>query len=862
MKKLLLALAFLASLTTYAQDFTATVQSYLNNNRTALGLTPQDISDIRQVDQSFSESMQVNNVYLVQLVEGIEVINTNSSFAISQGQVKSASLSFVPAAQAKINATNPSIDAVSAINRAAQNFGLGQAVNIEQIEERPDGTIVFSDGQISQNEIPVKLVYQLMEDNTLRLAWDLSIYLMDGSHYYSVRVDARNGQVISQHDWVVNCSFGNEPHSHDSSGAGADFSMLYPVSATLGGSDQYRVFPEPAESPNHGSDQLVQSPATSNASPFGWHDTHGAAGAEFTITRGNNVWAQEDRNANNGVGFSPDGGPDLVFDFPFDFNTSPINMQEAAITNLFYWNNLIHDVMYEYGFDEASGNFQENNYGNGGLGSDSVNADAQDGGGTNNANFATPPDGNNPRMQMFLWSPSGPPGEPLTINNGPLAGQYQGIAAQFGAPLPVDPLTANLVLLQDNNSGASTDANDGCDPITNGGAMNGRIVVIRRGTCEFGTKILAAENQGAIAVIMVNNVGGDPIAMGAGADGGSVTIPSIMVNQADGEDIIDELEGGATISATLEEAGPFAIDGDLDNGIIVHEYGHGVSNRLTGGPGAAGCLQNAEQMGEGWSDYLGLIMTMEPGDSGEDIRGIGTYAIGQPTDGGGIRPAPYSTDFSINDFTYGNTNGGVSQPHGIGFVWATMLWDLTWALIDEYGFDPDLYNGDGGNNIALQLVMDGMKLQNCSPGFVNGRDAILEADELANGGANRCLIWSVFANRGLGLSASQGSAFNRSDQTEAFDLPADCTLGFDDRDSGNGVIIYPNPVQDLLNLRSLNNIGDAQVTITDLNGRVVISTEVDLSTLSTINTAPLTAGLYLVQIEAENFTQTSKLIVQ
>ena len=238
MKKLLLALAFLASLTTYAQDFTATVQSYLNNNRTALGLTPQDISDIRQVDQSFSESMQVNNVYLVQLVEGIEVINTNSSFAISQGQVKSASLSFVPAAQAKINATNPSIDAVSAINRAAQNFGLGQAVNIEQIEERPDGTIVFSDGQISQNEIPVKLVYQLMEDNTLRLAWDLSIYLMDGSHYYSVRVDARNGQVISQHDWVVNCSFGNEPHSHDSSGAGADFSMLYPVSATMGGSDQ------------------------------------------------------------------------------------------------------------------------------------------------------------------------------------------------------------------------------------------------------------------------------------------------------------------------------------------------------------------------------------------------------------------------------------------------------------------------------------------------------------------------------------------------------------------------------------------------------------------------------------------------
>ncbi len=45
-------------------------------------------------------------------------------------------------------------------------------------------------------------------------------------------------------------------------------------------------------------------------------------------------------------------------------------------------------------------------------------------------------------------------------------------------------------------------------------------------------------------------------------------------------------------------------DGDLDNGIIVHEYGHGVSNRLAGGPANTSCLNNQEQMGEGWSDYF------------------------------------------------------------------------------------------------------------------------------------------------------------------------------------------------------------------------------------------------------------------
>ena len=71
--------------------------------------------------------------------------------------------------------------------------------------------------------------------------------------------------------------------------------------------------------------------------------------------------------------------------------------------------------------------------------------------------------------------------------------------------------------------------------------------------------------------------------MGAGEVGNQVTIPAIMISQADGEAIIAELEGGGNINGSLTEAGPFALDGDVDNGIICHEYGHGVSTRLTGG---------------------------------------------------------------------------------------------------------------------------------------------------------------------------------------------------------------------------------------------------------------------------------------
>jgi hypothetical protein len=132
----------------------------------------------------------------------------------------------------------------------------------------------------------------------------------------------------------------------------------------------------------------------------------------------------------------------------------------------------------------------------------------------------------------------------------------------------------------------------------------------------------------------------------------------------------------------------------------------------------------------------------------------------------------------VNDYTYAATNSGsISQPHGIGFIWCTMLWEMTWELIDAHGFDPDIYNGTGGNNIAMQLVIDGLKLTPCQPGFVDGRDAILLADQINNGGANQTLIWAAFARRGLGASADQGSSTSRTDQVEAFDMPVDNNVG-------------------------------------------------------------------------------------
>jgi len=864
MKKVLCLLGLFAVSFVHAQDFTQVIQNYLNNNRAPLGLTAQDIQEIDISSHSFSKSMQVENVYFTQKHQGIEVFNSVSAAAIKNNTVVYLKNGFTPNLNQKVNTTSPGISPANAVTKAAIALGIDAPSSMELLE-RDGNTYIYSNGGISLENIPVKLVYQTMEaTNTLRLAWDLSIYYLDASHYYNVRIDATTGELLETMDWVASCNFADKDHSH--ANTPSEKSILFkdafptPSMVAVGGA-QYRVFPIPTESPNHGPDMLVNSPSNTTASPFGWHDTDGVAGPESTETVGNNVLVQEDRNGNNGTGNRADGGAGLLFDFPYDFNAPPANTEDAAMTNLFYMNNIMHDVYYQYGFDEESGNFQENNYGNGGSQGDYVNADAQDGSGQNNANFGTPPDGQSPRMQMFLWDPS-EQADLLTINNGPLAGSINAVAATFGGVIPAMPLTQDMVVVEDNDAGPSSDPNDGCDPIQNAGDLTGKIAVIRRGECEFGFKGLAAQNAGAVAVVVVNNVPIDPIPMGPGAQGAMVTIPMIMIGSADGEALITEIAAG-TVNGTIQSqpVGP-EIDGDYDNVVIAHEYGHGISNRLTGGRFNVSCLQNADQMGEGWSDFFGLMLTILPTDDGTEVRGIGTYDNGQTPNGPGFREAPYSTDLAINDFTYGDSNNMVSQPHGIGFVWTTMLWDMTWDLIDQYGFDPDIYNGTGGNNIAMQLVMDGLKLQGCSPGSVDGRDAIIEADQIANGGANFCLIWEAFAARGLGFSASQGNTNNRGDQVEAFDLPAECSLGVNDNKFDNNFIIYPNPSEGNINIKSVVNVGDVNIKITDMNGRVVFNENRLLEDTVHIDAQNLSAGIYVINIDGGNYVHTAKVIIR
>lgn len=881
--RLFVVLVLFSSSATFAQDYITSIKDHLNANRSSLNVQTDDIQDFKISNEVITRHNNVTHIYAEQQVNGIPIKNAIVNAAFRNGSIVFLSETLEDNVNERAVVSAAVLNPIQAANSAATALGLGGS-SFEVQNALSTQEFVLNTGGVSLENVPVRLVYAVAEDRSLKLAWDLSIHTLAGDHWWSVRIDAVSGELLDRHDWILSCTFDTHDHNsatprntRESSRSTFTMEKVQTPNAAFAG-EQYNVFALPLESPNHGNASLVVDPQDLTASPFGWHDTNGVEGPEFTITRGNNVWAQDDQNGNNGVGFSPDGGADLDFNFPYNFQTAPANMLEAVTTNLFYWNNVIHDIFYQYGFDEASGNFQQTNYTGVGNGSDFVLADAQDGNGLNNAFFATPPDGINPRMQMFLWSAVGPPGESVTINNGALAGSYLGVPATFGDALPEDvPITADLALINDDNAGESTDEIDACDTITNGAALDGQIVVIRRGVCEFGVKVLAAENEGAIAVIMVNNVPGAPIAMGPGAQGGAVTIPSVMVDQETGEAIITALQNGETVNVSLLNGGPFQLDGSVDNGIIAHEYAHGISTRLTGGASQVGCLdsnQQQEQMGEGWSDYVGLMLTMREGDTAEQGRGIGTYAIGQPITGGGIRPAPYSTDTSINGLTYGDTNNqAITVPHGIGTVWSTILWDMTWALIDQFGFDEDLYTGTGGNNIALQLVVDGMKLQSCLPGFVDGRDGILAAVDINSTFTTdqerrdaKCLIYTVFAERGVGFSADQGSRFSRTDQVEAFDFPEGndnfCNALSVQDNAGINFRVFPNPSNGEININVGATVGQGSVRILDINGREVYAAQRALEGTVRIQAQGLATGVYLLQIQNETVSQTTKIVIE
>jgi len=635
--------------------------SLVSASKAKLGLTADDLGNVMVSNTYLDNASGIRMVYLTQTYQNIPVFNQMLVLAFRGDKLVSQSGSFNHNLQkfAAGKSSTPAVSAASAVQSALSDRGLRASQMAVVVNTKDNGRKVeFTNMGVSRENITTQLMWTPVENsNEINLSWHVYIIPKVTADYWMVRVDAANNSILGLDNYTDYDNWGT-PDVHgatkypaflygnmqDNAAGNNIFNFKTTEDPSLVTTASYRVVPFPAEAPSfpNGAHAIRTDPwvsAPGNATTLRWHT--GLAAADYNYTRSNNVFAYQDRaNDNNGsiadAASSTTAFPNLTFDFTPNYTvdptqTTPVPNQQFNITNLFYWNNVLHDVLYIYGFTEQAANFQDDNLGRGGAGNDHVNAEAQDGGGTNNANFSTPADGGSGRMQMYLWT------------------------------------------------------------------------------------------------------GGTP-------------------NR----------------------------DGDVDNGIVVHEFGHGLSNRLTGG-GSGGCLGNAEQMGEGWSDYYGLMFTQDWATATvttgfNSPRGIGTYALFQPPTGLGIRGQRYCTDFTVNNRVY--LASLPVGPHPRGEIWCATLWDMTWNIINQVNnINPNLYNfaAGGGNVIAMKLVTEGMRLQQCSPGFISGRNAILQADQVLYGGLYNCAIWEAFRRRGMGAFASEGSTASVTDQVPDFTPPL--TLG-------------------------------------------------------------------------------------
>jgi len=757
------------------------VDQYLVEHHTALGLTHQDISAYTISDQYTSPHNQVTHVYLCQQYGQLDVYNAILNLNIHDGKVFHIGNRFVPNLAEAVVPVTDILSADVALQQVLKSL-TGSSPAIVLRERKSQTHFVFENGEFAREPVEVKQIWQPV-DGAVRLAWDMTLNMAGNPDMWSIRVDAQTGEILDQHNYTVYCRAHPlkrmDACDHDHQTTGYE-SQTASITSEPG---SYNVFAEVVdghlyllESPSIGSRSVIQDPRSYTSGPYHWHDTNGDGEPNYTTTRGMSVQAYLDEDANNEPDAAgPDGGPTLTFNFPLDLAQNPDTYKEAAVTNLFFANKFMYDFAYAYGFNEESGNFQASNLGKGGLGGDEVRAEAHDGSGTNNANFSTPPDGAPGRMQMYLWD-AGLSDRLVTVNSpASIAGAYKATTTSttWGEPVSGTPVTAEVALAFDSQDNPSE--TDACEDVINPDELEGKIAIVDRGGCFFSEKAYRVQQAGAIGCIICN-FNEDLISMGPGTFNELVDIPVVMLGNSACQLIKQQVaQGVVEVSLVIPNYnGPDQLDASLDNTVVGHEYTHGISNRLTGGPGNSGCLGNAEQMGEGWSDFISLAATVRPGDVGTTARGYGTYVNNEDLSGNGIRPFPYSTDMSVNPLTFSDAFDNDPAPYGVGNVWAATLWDLYWALIDAYGFDPDIFYGSGGNNIAMQLVMDGMKMQPCGPGMLDGRDAILMADQINYNGANQCIIWEVFARRGMGWFADQGNINSIGDELESFETRPSC----------------------------------------------------------------------------------------
>lgn len=614
----------------------AALRGFLGANAGLFGMSSAQIGAMKKTADYTNPNGNMSWVRLERQIQGLDVFRGEVSGAFSRSGDLVQTIGELPGGIDDADA-NPvaSVSAADAVAAAARSIGMSLAGSDLRVKSvSPDGnTVVFETGPFTE-EVKAQKMFFPLGYGAVEVAWFTHIWRKDEA--YMAVVGGEIPDVLFRKSILDHQT---QPVTYKVYASDSP-SPLSPTTAIPGSATQPPLVARTTFT------FVSELPAFDN---LGWIDDGG------NVTTGNNVDAGLDIDGTNGIDPTgrATGSPARTFDFTYTPEPGPgavapsdANFRLGAVTNIFFWSNRYHDILYQYGFTEAARNFQNNNFGRGGLGADFVRAEAQDSSGTDNANFATPADGSLPRMQMFIFPDS------------------------------------------------------------------------------------------------------------------TTTLPR---------------------------------DGDLDGDVHLHELTHGTSNRLHSNASGLTATQS-RGMGEGWSDFYGRCILSDASENVNGVFAMGGYVtkdLVQPfTDNYyyGIRRFPYavktntggSGNLPHNPLTYADIDtaqlnlsdgaypmnplpifGAANEVHNIGEVWAMMLFEVRARIIGNLGFAA-------GNQRALQIVTDGMKLDPVAPILLDARNSILTADCTGFAGADEMDIWNGFATRGLGFGATSAGT---STVTESFALP-------------------------------------------------------------------------------------------
>jgi uncharacterized protein (TIGR03437 family) len=383
-----------------SDDAEIIARRFLNNNADLLRLDADDVSGLQVARRYRDAHNGLTHLWLQQQIDGIEVFQGELAVHLAKtGEIVSLSGEALPNVADLANARKPHLNAAEALRLASADAEaeLNETVTLKAQPSGIDQKQVFDRAIGFSRDVEARLVYFPLAHNQVRLAWQFTLWMQETPDVYLMLIDAEKGSVLFRYNQTSYDENPLKPH-------GQVFTKDSPLSSV-----PYTTSTPPL---------APREDLPFRATPFNGTEIFPVSDPHYdwwTGRPGNNLISNNtstalDRDANNQPDLPRLEAADGNFVSLLDLSKGPLDadFQKAAQINLFYWTNRFHDILYGYGFTERAGNFQANNFGLGGLGNDSVTADAQDGTGFNNANFSGGADGSPARVQMYIFNTTNP----------------------------------------------------------------------------------------------------------------------------------------------------------------------------------------------------------------------------------------------------------------------------------------------------------------------------------------------------------------------------------------------------------------------------------------------------------------------